>query len=763
MQIGVPIPWWGVGAAVLAAAALAWWAYARPPVSLTRRQRGVLTALRFGVLLAVLIVLLRPVVTEPATAGRGVVAILVDASRSMAIADARGRRIDRAAAIVRDRLVPGLRGAFDVAVLGFGEGLVAAGPAAPAAASRPDRPNASEEAASRSDVAGALDAAASRSDLAGALDAVAERFGGQRLAGVVVLTDGAVTGSGDAARAAARMPVAVQTIGIGRERPGPDREVAGLVADDPPASGSVIDVSATVLARGLGDAPTEVRLLEDGRLLEVRRVALAAAGTPVVETFHVSPDPERPTLYTVEMPVDPGELVAGNNRRSVLVRPFGRPRRLLMIEGAPGYEHSFLKRAWLADPGFAVDAVVRKGQNDRGEQTLYVQGEAGRSGALAGGYPEAPGALFAYDAVVLANIEAEFFSDAQLDMTAEFVAERGGGLLLLGPTTLRRRGYLGSTLEPVLPAVLADRLGLSDGRGAGTDGTRMMPTDAGLLHPMLRLGPTPEATRERWRAMPALSGSVRIGPVRPGAEVLAVSPPGPGGGAERPLVVVQRYGAGRAMIFAGRASWRWRMQRATDDRAYETWWGQVARWLVGRARERMTVMARGSGAPGDPVQIEVEVLDGDFRPAPGAAVRVGVTDPTGARDELDAVPVPEAPGRHAASTRPALAGVHRIDAAATREGVLLASRREWVLVGAADAELADPWLNDDLLRRVAAAAGGAHFDPANLDDLPERLRAAAGGGPVRVTFEAWHRPWVFLLIFVLLAGEWSLRRAWGMR
>ena len=763
MQIGIPIPWWGVGAAVLAAAILAWWAYARPPVSLTRRQRGILTALRLCVLLAVLVVLLRPVATEPASAGRSLVAILVDQSRSMAIADAGGRRMDRAAAIVRDRLAPALRDAFDVRVLGFGDGLVTAGAGVPDAAFLPDAAGVSEASASRSDLAEALDAVASRSDLAEALDAVAERFGGERLAGVVVLSDGAATGSGDAARAAARMPVAVQTVGIGHERPGPDREVTGLVADDPPASGSVIDVSATVLARGLGDASTEVRLLEDGRLLEVRRVALAADGTPVVETFHVSPHPERPTLYTVELPVDPGELVAGNNRRKVLVRPFGRPRRLLMIEGAPGYEHSFLKRAWLADAGIAVDAVVRKGQNDRGEQTFYVQGEAGRTGPLAAGYPDAPGVLFEYDAVVLANIEAEFFSDAQLDRTAQFVADRGGGLLLLGPATLRRRGYLGSTLEPVLPAVLADRLGLSDGRGAGADGTRMMPTDAGLLHPMLRLGPTPEATRERWRTMPGLSGSVRIGPVRPGAQVLAVSPPGPGGGAERPLVVVQRYGAGRAMIFAGRASWRWRMQRATGDRVYETWWGQVARWLVGGARERMTVMARGSGAPGDPVQIEVEVLDGDFQPVADAAVRVDVTDPTGARDELDAVPVPDAPGRYAASTRPALAGVHRVDAGALRDGVLLASRREWVLVGAADAELADPWLNDDLLRRVAAAAGGAYFDPAGLDDLPERLRAGAGSGAVRVTSETWHRPWVFLLIFVLLASEWSLRRAWGMR
>ncbi len=743
MQIGVPIPWWGVAAAVLAAAAVAWWAYGRPPVDLTRRRRALLTALRLGALLVVLLLLLRPLRDEPVPPADGAAVVLVDDSRSMAVRDAGGRpRIDRARDLVRDRLLPALDYASDVEVLAFGEGLAAV------------------------DV-GALAAGSPRSDLAGALDAVRARFAGRTVTGVVVVSDGVATGRSDAAAAAARLSVPVYTIGVGESRPGPDREVTALEAGQPVGNASVVDVSATLVSHGLGDAPFDVRLLAGGRLVDVRRVRPERDGAPVIAVFRVAPDADLASVYTVEVPVDAAELVPGNNRRQVLVRPPERPRRLLLVEGSPGYEHSFLKRAWLADPGIRFDAVVRKGQNDRGEHTFYVQGDPERTAALAAGYPRTRAALFRYDAVVLANIEAEFFRPDQLDMTAAFVSERGGGLLLLGPASLRRRGYLGSSIEPVLPVRLVDRLGLADTGRAGEGTDRFAPTPAGLAHPMLRLGSTVEETRNRWEAAPPLAGSVRIGPVRPGAAVLAQT--ASGNGAARPLVVVQRYGAGRSMILAGRATWRWRMLLPADDRTFERYWGQVARWLAGGAVDRIAVTTSGGNAAGDPLRVDVSVRDDEFRPLAGAAVRVRVDDPAG-EPRLEETAGARRRGGYDVVTPPLSAGVHRIEVAVRHDGREIGDRRDWVLVGGGDPELEDPWLNADLLRRVAEAGGGAYLDPERLDDLADRLQAGArtvprtvAGVPRAVTGEVWHHSVVFMLLVALLAAEWSLRRLWGMR
>ena len=737
MDIGLPIPWWGVAGAVLALAGIAWRAYARPPVDLTGRQRAVLTALRLGVLLVVLVLLLRPLRTEPATPGDGVVAVLVDRSRSMAIPDADGRpRIDVAREIVRDRLLPALDGAFDVEILAFGGTLAAA------------------------DVAGA-EARAPRSDIAGVLRSVPARFGGRAIAGIVIVSDGVATGQSDVAEVAGRLPVPVYALGVGSPRPGPDREVTALEAGQPVGAGSAVDVTATVASHRLGTDPFDVRLLADGRPIAVRRVRPGADGAPVVAAFRVAPDPALVSVFTVEVPVGAAEVVPGNNRRQVLVRPPERPRRLLLVEGSPGYEHSFLKRTWLADPGLTFDAVVRKGQNDRGEQTFYVQGDPARTGALATGYPRTRAALFQYDAVVLANIEAEFFRPDQLDMTAAFVAERGGGLLLFGPASLRRRGYLGSSLEPVLPAQLAERLGLRDAGREPVGAGRFVPTPAGLTHPVLRLGATVEETRGRWRDVPALAGSVRLGPVRPGAAVLAVTDAGDD--SQRPLVVVQRYGAGRSMILAGRATWRWRMLLPADDPVFERYWGQVARWLTAGAAARIEVATLGGAAEGDSLRVDVSVRDDEFRPLVGAAVRVSVSGPAGERRLEEESAAARNAGEYSISTPPLPAGVHRIDVVVAREGQELGRRRDWVLIGGADPELEHPWLATDLLRRAAEAGGGAYLDAERLDDLADRLRGASRTVSGTVTREVWHHSAVLMLLIGLLCAEWSLRRLWGMR
>ena len=738
VELGAPIPSWGVAAAVAAAAWTAWRAYARPPADLTGGRRAGLIALRLCALLVVLFLLLRPLGEEPAAAGSGVVAVLVDHSRSMAIPDADGRtRIDAARALVRDRLLPALGAAFDVEVLAFGAGLTE---------TRVD----------------AFTATAPRSDLAGALDALSARFGERAAAGVLVVSDGAATGGRDAAEAAARAPAPVYTLGVGGARPGPDREVTALEAGQPVGTGSAVDLTATVVSHGLGDAPFAVRLTAGGRLAAVRRVRPAGGGAPAVVTFRVAPDAARATLYTVEAPVDDAEIEPGNNRRQVLVRPPERPRRILIVEGSPGYEHAFLKRAWLADPGLAFDAVVRKGQNDRGEQTFYVQGGRERTAALAAGYPRTRAALFRYDAVVFANVEAEFFRPGQLGMTAEFVSERGGGLLLLGPASLRRRGYLGSPLEAVLPARLVDRLGLADAGRGGGGADRFAPTAAGLAHPMPRLGPDAAETRRRWEAAPALAGSVRLGAVRAGAEVLATAT-GSGPGGARPLLVVQRYGAGRSMILAGRATWRWKMRLPADDRTYERFWGQAARWLTAGAVERIAVSARGGEAPGDALRVRVAVRDEEFRPLAGAAVRVTVRGPGGEPLLEEEAAAAGGPGEYEVSAPAPSVGVHRIDVRVVHGGRELGRRRDWALVGGADPELEDPWRDAALLRRVAEAGGGAPLDPDRLDGLADRLRAASRSVPRTATREVWHHSAVLALLIALLVAEWSLRRLWGLR
>ena len=113
-------------------------------------------------------------------------------------------------------------------------------------------------------------------------------------------------------------------------------------------------VAVSAVAHGYGAAPLELRLLENGRQIDLRRSKPAGDGVPVSEVFHVSPNRGATTVYSVEIPPAPDEIVSENNTRSVLVPAAGRPRRVLFVQGAPGFEHAFLRRAWSGDRGLEI-------------------------------------------------------------------------------------------------------------------------------------------------------------------------------------------------------------------------------------------------------------------------------------------------------------------------------------------------------------------------------------------------------------------------
>jgi hypothetical protein len=320
----------------------------------------------------------------------------------------------------------------------------------------------------------------------------------------------------------------------------------------------------------------------------------------------------------------------------------------------------------------------------------------------------------------------------------------------------------------VLPVALVDpgrgaEYGSAGGAEASGDGGDALElTAAGVRHPVMRLAATPEETRERWRAVPRLAGAVATGGPKPGATLLALTPAQPGRPG-RPLIAIQRYGAGRAMVFAGRAAWRWRMRMPADDRTYEVFWGQVARWLTGSARDPITLASRGGAAPGNGLEIDLRVRDEAFAPVLNALPVLSVTGPDGATREVHPELVDAAEGRYLAAVPSAEPGVYRLDAVVDRGGKRLGAATDWALVGGADAELADPWLNVPVLERAAAATGGRYFEPDGVDALGASILDGFAAPPAAIRTPLWHNVWMFLWLVAVLAAEWGLRRRWGLR
>jgi uncharacterized membrane protein len=747
MRFAVALPWWGYASAFGAALVLGWLAYARVPVKLTTGKRLGLSALRALTLTLLIVILLRPIVmVPPAAANNSLLPILVDVSRSMRLTDPSTSlgasvdgppRIERAQAIVRD-LQAELGKEYRVELLSFGDAL--------AAVTDVDR----------------LAATARRSDLSGAIADLAERHRHDRLAGVIVLSDGGDTASQEAAEGRV-IAAPVMTVGIGNPDPPRDREIVNLTAGEPLLPGASIDVSVSATSSGYGTDPVELRVSANGRPIEVRRMTPTADGAPVHAVFTVSPEPDVPTVYTVQIPEAAGEVAVENNSRSVLVPPQTGKRRLLVVEGAPGYEHTFLKRALSDDPGLEIDAVVRKGQNDDGRDTFYVQAAPSRMAALSSGYPFKRSELFAYDGVIFGNIEADFFTREQLELTSDFISERGGGLLVLGARSFDRQGLAGTALEQALPVDLTDRgssVALASAQVTAVEPNTPALTVDGVMHPATRLAVTPEENRQKWAALPALASVAHVGGSRPGAQILAVALTA--GGTPQPLIAAQRYGQGRSVAFAGEASWRWRMMRPATDTSYETIWRQLARWVTAGAQGPVTIGAISPAVAGITDRISVVVRDDDFKPVANAEVAIETTAPNGEKRQMPAALSSPQDGRYAVAMRFDQPGVYKIAAVATRGGTRIGAASRPVLVGGVDLEMTQPRLNEAVLRRLAAETSGRYLRADQVSGLPALLRASRAEAGTPEMRDLWHNGWSLLAIVGLLASEWVARRRVGL-
>ena len=244
--------------------------------------------------------------------------------------------------------------------------------------------------------------------------------------------------------------------------------------------------------------------------------------------------------------------------------------KILYYEGEPRWEIKYLRRAVADDKRLRVSLLQRTAENK------FLRLNVESADELAGGFPRTRSELFKYQGLILGSIEAGYFTPDQLQMIADFVNLRGGGLLMLGSDrSFAEGGYAGTPVADVLPVVLDPTR--ADSEESFFAEVSVQTTRAGASHPSTLIADTEEASLERWSRLPPVTVVNPISEVKPGATTLLTTPDG--------LVVLafQRYGAGKSMAFAVQDSWLWAMHSDISpdlDHIHASFWRQTLHWLA---------------------------------------------------------------------------------------------------------------------------------------------------------------------------------------
>ena len=727
--------------AVAAAAVATWRSYTQVRGNSQPIDRVILAAVRLVALTVLAFCLMRPVlVLSSVVPQQNFLGVLIDDSRSMRIAD--GDETERLQ-FVRDQLATpegDLRAAlnerFALRFFGFSTET------------------------DRLDVVDELDFNGTRTHIGQALAHAHDELSAMPLSGLVVVTDGAdnaLDGLAESLLPIQAAGVPVFTVGLGREEFARDIQLGRVETPRRVLKGASLVTDLVVTHRGFRGETVTVQAEDEGRIVGSEEVVLGGDGEPQTVRMRFTAGEEGPRLFTFRVSPQPGEMVTQNNARQSLVVVEDRREKLLYFEGEPRFEVKFLRRAVADDENLHVSILQRTAENKF--MRLDVEGPDD----LVGGFPRTRAELFRYRGIILGSIEANYFTPDQLRMIADFVNDRGGGLLMLGShRSFGQGGYAGTPVADVLPVVL------DEARGEGDESffveVGVEPTRAGAAHAATQIADTEEASAARWRELPPITIVNPITEVKPGATTLLTSD-GAGGTDELVVLAFQRYGAGKVVAFPVQDSWMWQMHAdiAVDDMTHETYWRRMLRWLVDGVPDQVVVdLPQDRVQPDETVMVLAAVGDANFEELNNSSVVASVTHPDGDFTDLPMEWTAEKDGEYRTSFTPTAEGFYEVHVEAMSGDEVIGDDTAYIQVAPSDVEYYDSTMRSSLLERIAEETGGRFYTPDTVSSLADDIQYVGGGVTVVEEHDLWDMPALLLLLGTLVLGEWGYRRFRGL-
>jgi uncharacterized membrane protein len=708
------------------------------------RHRIVLISLRLATLGLMLFCLFRPVlVVRAAVSQQNFLGVLVDDSRSMQIGDVDGTS---RGAFVRDKF-----SAESPVMKALGDKFILRTFRFSSSARRLGAPT-------------ELTFSGSQTKLGAALEGARQELAGLPVAGLVMVSDGADTTDAslsDALLALKAADVPVFTVGVGEEALAKDIQIGRVSVPQSALKGTAILVDAVITHTGFPGETVTLDVEDEGRIVGSQEVKLPAAGEPATVRVRFTAAEAGPRLFRFRIAPQPGELVTENNVRETLIDVRDRKEKILYFEGEPRFEYKFIRRAVAQAPNNAADSNIEVVGLQRTADNKYYRQGLENGDELAAAFPKTRDELFAYRGLILGSIEAGAFTGDQLQMIADFVEKRGGGLLMLGgPRAFAEGSYAGTPVADVLPVVFERPAKALDAGAVAR--LKVHPTRAGVAHAVTQLGANEQASAAIWEKLPTLTSVNALRAVKPGATILL------SGTDERRreqvVLAYQRYGRGRAIAFPVQDSWLWQMHADIpyEDMTHENYWRQLLRWLVDGVPDHVEAhVSTERVEAGETITLTADVVDPTFVEINDARAVAHVEGPKGTFD----VPMQwtgERSGQYRGTFVAPDDGLYSAHVEAARGNQTLGVGATYVRAAPSDSEYFDAGMNAARLRRIADETGGRFYKAADVAALAEDVRYSGRGVTTTEERDLWHIPIMLVMILGLMCAEWGYRRAVGL-
>ena len=641
------------------------------------------------------------------------------------------------------------------------------------------------------------------------LKSLRDRYQGQPLAGVLLFSDGNATDR-KPEEDLSTLGFPIYPVRIGSSINQRDVSIQSTTTRQSDFETSPVTVHASVTHKGFQGEAVTVDLLDGtNKRLQSQTIKLKSDGEPVPVEFRFRPEKSgvqgfqvvvrresvNNGLIETETTDRNAEVTLGNNRRFQVVDRGRGPYRILYLAGRPNWEFKFLKRALDEDVEIRLTSLIRIARKEpkfsfrdskvdtsnplfsgfedildeekaKFDEPVFARIGITEAGQLQKGFPKDAEELFEYSAVILDDLEHEFLTQDQQSLLRQFVAIRGGGLLVLGgQESMRGRGFSDSVLSQLLPIYGDDNATTSVENEFDDEpqtSVRYQLSREGWLQPFLRLADNEIAERERLERMPNFEVLNRMNKVKPGASVLAEARIDDK--EQVPVFISQRFGKGRTATFMIGDMWRWALHHegASPSPLFQAW-RQMIRWMIADVPKSIQMQLGESRGSNRVANILVQVKGTDFKSVDNAVVKISVTSPNGKTIVADAEASPKTAGQYESIFVAEEEGVYSATAEVNSpDGSKLGTAQlGWVYQPSAS-EFQSLGENLLVLQSIADETGGSMVNWNDLESFVSNVPSTRVPVTETKIYPLWHQSWVLITALACICFEWGLRRRYGM-
>jgi hypothetical protein len=603
---------------------------------------------------------------------------------------------------------------------------------------------------------------------------------GSTLAGIVLFSDGGQNAgiSPEAAvELACEAKTPIFTVGLGSDKQPKNVRVSDLTVPARAYPGDRYTITGFLQARHMAGQVVTAQVLSrtagaraadegTGKVLDTQQVTLGADGEIVPVKFELTPEElgRRTICFRVQDPA--GDQNPRDNFREAEIEIVDRKNHILLLAGGPMRDYHFLRTLLYRDRSTTLDVLLQTGREGMSQE-----------GKILDKFPATREAMYDYDCVVAFDPDWQALSAEQVELLENWVADQGGGLILVaGPiyTAAAINGWTQNRamgpIRNLYPVEFPRRLTSAEsGAYATPDPWPLEFTREGLEADFLMLGDSATAGRRAWTDFAGVYSYCPVRKAKPGAAVYArFSDPRAAEGGEQPVYMAgQFYGSGRVFYLGSGEMWR---LRAADEAYFEQFYTKLVRHVTqGRllrgSSRGVLLTGQDRYLLGNSVEVRAQLMNSRLEPLAAPGVEMQIFAPDGKIQRLTLRPDPTRQGTYQGQFPVALEGAYRLELTVPESDNERLIRR--ISVRLPELERENPQRNDALLSQIARQTGGKYYvgvdaifrDKSPLADLlPDRTSAMIQTeAPDPQWEETWLR-WMMIALCGVLCLEWLIRR-----